>query len=291
MNRRYQWRGSDCRSSHHSPNAFLVIQLPRHSRSVLLQRKPSWTQSRSCVHLRILRKHCSRLRRVSFGSYSCKCCSDSRKAFCVFICARIMTQTVNTAHIVLHRFLLVMCASWGVRRSVDSVPTLSHVRHWCRFPASTTHLVRPCSQRLRSCCQFLLCSFSMLTGVFFFSDCRTFATHESCNVTPSLDKVLCVHICGRQFLAPSAGTKIATCCFPQALSLQGPCVHKGLSLSIFASRFFRSLRSVPSLLMEFAAPPGLDYSWIRNWNVDNIKALSKLVTGCWFFGFVVCLCG
>ena len=39
-----------------------------------------------------------------------------------------------------------------------------------------------------------------------------------------------------------------------------------------------SLRSVPSLLMEPAAPLGLDYSWIRHWNVDNLKARSDPFT-------------
>ena len=146
---------------------------------------------------------------------------------------------------------------------MDSVPALSHVRHWCRSPASTTHLVRPCSQGLRSLllesCESLLCSSSMLTGTlapFLFSGRRTSATRMSpAVVTASLVQVQCVKICGhlapyppgcsRQFLAPrprEPDSQRPSCCLPQALSLQGPYVHKGfLSRSSRRDSFRRSL--------------------------------------------------
>ena len=65
----------------------LVSRLPRYNRSVLLQRESSGTQARSCVHLRILRNHSSRLRRVSLALHRCKHYSNSRQASCVLTAA------------------------------------------------------------------------------------------------------------------------------------------------------------------------------------------------------------
>ena len=96
----------------------------------------------------------------------------------------------------------------------------------------------------------------MLTGTLeslFQRSSHVCDSHESCSRHCfSCSGALCVFLwpsCTVSYClftavpgAASAGTRLATpsCCLPQALSLQGPCVHKGLSVSIFASRFVSS---------------------------------------------------